>query len=179
MAQKTEKEETEFKVPETLTLCVNNCGFTGNPATNNMCQKCFNATATTTASAVSGSSTSGGGGGGGSGVAIMKFSSEKSLRSRPIIRSGSSDAAGTTGQNQELTDRREKEANVEKRVVNRCSGCRRKVGLTGFRCRCGELFCGEHRYSDRHDCSYDYKSAGRDAIARENPVIKAAKIVRV
>lgn len=179
MAQKTEKEETEFKVPETLTLCVNNCGFTGNPATNNMCQKCFNATATTTASAVSGSSTSGGGGGGGSGVAIMKFSSEKSLRSRPIIRSGSSDAAGTTGQNQESTDRREKEANVEKRVVNRCSGCRRKVGLTGFRCRCGELFCGEHRYSDRHDCSYDYKSAGRDAIARENPVIKAAKIVRV
>ncbi|CAN0877871.1 Zinc finger A20 and AN1 domain-containing stress-associated protein 5, partial [Linum grandiflorum] len=63
--------------------------------------------------------------------------------------------------------------------VNRCCGCRRKVGLTGFRCRCGELFCSEHRYSDRHDCSYDYKTAGREAIARENPVVKAAKIVRV
>ncbi|CAN0902101.1 Zinc finger A20 and AN1 domain-containing stress-associated protein 5 [Linum grandiflorum] len=25
--------------------------------------------------------------------------------------------------------------------------------MTGFRCRCGELFCSEHRYSDRHDCS--------------------------
>ncbi|KAB1224811.1 Zinc finger A20 and AN1 domain-containing stress-associated protein 5 [Morella rubra] len=44
MAQKTEKEETEFKVAETITLCVNNCGVMGNPATNNMCQKCFNAT---------------------------------------------------------------------------------------------------------------------------------------
>ncbi|KAB1224810.1 Zinc finger A20 and AN1 domain-containing stress-associated protein 5 [Morella rubra] len=63
--------------------------------------------------------------------------------------------------------------------VNRCSGCRRKVGLTGFRCRCGELFCAEHRYTDRHLCSYDYKAAGREAIARENPVVKAAKIVRV
>lgn len=68
---------------------------------------------------------------------------------------------------------------VVKRDVNRCSGCRRKVGLTGFQCRCGKLLCSEHRYSDRHECSYDYKAAGREAIARENPVVKAAKIVRI
>ncbi|XAR62340.1 hypothetical protein NMG60_11017066 [Bertholletia excelsa] len=66
-----------------------------------------------------------------------------------------------------------------RRAVNRCSGCKRKVGLTGFRCRCGELFCSEHRYSDRHDCSFDYKAAGREAIARENPVVRAAKILKV
>ncbi|KAK7317305.1 hypothetical protein RJT34_01412 [Clitoria ternatea] len=66
-----------------------------------------------------------------------------------------------------------------KRSVDRCSGCRRRVGLTGFHCRCGDLFCSEHRYSDRHDCSYDYKAAGREAIARENLVVKAAKIVKV
>uniref|UniRef100_A0A6V7QWD9 AN1-type domain-containing protein n=1 Tax=Ananas comosus var. bracteatus TaxID=296719 RepID=A0A6V7QWD9_ANACO len=63
------------------------------------------------------------------------------------------------------------------RRVSRCSACRRKVGLTGFRCRCGELFCGEHRYSDRHACAFDYKAAAREAIARENPVVRAAKIV--
>lgn len=62
--------------------------------------------------------------------------------------------------------------------VNRCSSCRKRVGLTGFRCRCGDMFCGEHRYSDRHGCSYDYKAAARDAIARDNPVVRAAKIVR-
>ncbi|KAL9233646.1 hypothetical protein vseg_008614 [Gypsophila vaccaria] len=66
-----------------------------------------------------------------------------------------------------------------KRAVNRCSGCRKRVGLTGFRCRCGDLFCAEHRYSDRHDCSFDYKSAGRVAIARENPVVRAPKILKV
>ncbi|TQD85062.1 hypothetical protein C1H46_029346 [Malus baccata] len=27
MAQRAEKEETKFKVPETLTHCVNNCGI--------------------------------------------------------------------------------------------------------------------------------------------------------
>ncbi|KAH9613657.1 hypothetical protein KSS87_006965 [Heliosperma pusillum] len=66
-----------------------------------------------------------------------------------------------------------------KRSVNRCSGCRKRVGLTGFRCRCGDLFCSEHRYTDRHECSYDYKAAGRAAIARENPVVRAAKILKV
>ncbi|KAJ0987033.1 hypothetical protein J5N97_005389 [Dioscorea zingiberensis] len=65
------------------------------------------------------------------------------------------------------------------RKVNRCSGCRRRVGLMGFRCRCGELFCGEHRYSDRHACSFDYKAAARAAIEKENPIVRAAKIVRV
>ncbi|KAK6138379.1 hypothetical protein DH2020_027853 [Rehmannia glutinosa] len=67
------------------------------------------------------------------------------------------------------------------REVTRCSGsgCRKRVGLMGFRCRCGDVFCSEHRYSDRHDCSYDYKAAGREAIARENPVVRAAKLVKV
>nr|GMD26058.1 zinc finger A20 and AN1 domain-containing stress-associated protein 5-like [Ipomoea batatas] len=66
------------------------------------------------------------------------------------------------------------------RDVCRCSGagCRRKLGLVGFRCRCGEVFCYQHRYSDRHDCSFDYKAAGREAIARENPVVRAAKILK-
>ncbi|KAL8489787.1 hypothetical protein ACS0TY_025110 [Phlomoides rotata] len=67
------------------------------------------------------------------------------------------------------------------REASRCSGsgCRKVIGFMGFRCRCGDVFCGEHRYSDRHDCSYDYKAAGREAIARENPVVRAAKLVKV
>lgn len=67
------------------------------------------------------------------------------------------------------------------REVTRCSGsgCRKRIGLMGFQCRCGDVFCPEHRYSDRHDCSYDYKTAGREAIARENPVIRAAKLLKV
>ena len=53
------------------------------------------------------------------------------------------------------------------------------MGLIGFRCRYGDLFCTKHRYSVCHDCSYDYKAIGREAIARENPIVKAAKIVKV
>ncbi|KAG0483087.1 hypothetical protein HPP92_011171 [Vanilla planifolia] len=62
---------------------------------------------------------------------------------------------------------------------NRCSTCRKRVGLTGFRCRCGDLFCARHRYSDTHDCSFDYKAAGREEISKANPVIRAAKIIKI
>ncbi|KAG6575680.1 Zinc finger A20 and AN1 domain-containing stress-associated protein 5, partial [Cucurbita argyrosperma subsp. sororia] len=168
MAQRTEKEETEFKVPETITLCVNNCGLTGNPATNNMCQKCFNATTAAAAAAAAAATAS----------MAMKFSGEKSPRSTTSL---SPEKFRFVSESRRITtaaDRPKPDESV-KREVNRCSGCRKRVGLTGFRCRCGDLFCAEHRYSDRHDCSFDYKAAGREAITRENPVVKAAKIVRV
>ncbi|GJP56388.1 hypothetical protein CLOM_g15452 [Closterium sp. NIES-68] len=60
----------------------------------------------------------------------------------------------------------------------RCTSCKRRVGLTGFKCRCGDMFCAIHRYSDKHACSFDYKSAGREAIAKANPVVKADKVAR-
>nr|1WFH_A Chain A, zinc finger (AN1-like) family protein [Arabidopsis thaliana] len=43
---------------------------------------------------------------------------------------------------------------------NRCTVCRKRVGLTGFMCRCGTTFCGSHRYPEVHGCTFDFKSAG-------------------
>merc|ERR1719430_2110033 len=31
-----------------------------------------------------------------------------------------------------------------KKKKNRCASCKKKLGLTGFTCRCGELFCSIH-----------------------------------
>ncbi|KAM0828523.1 hypothetical protein ACQ4PT_067484 [Festuca glaucescens] len=62
------------------------------------------------------------------------------------------------------------------KTKSRCAACGRKVGLMGFKCRCGGVFCGEHRYSDRHNCGYDYRAAGRDAISQANPVIRNDKV---
>ncbi|MGH0125028.1 UNVERIFIED_CONTAM: hypothetical protein FKN15_077246 [Acipenser sinensis] len=62
---------------------------------------------------------------------------------------------------------------------NRCFMCRKKVGLTGFGCRCGNLFCGLHRYSDQHNCPYDYKAEAAEKIRKENPVVVADKIQRI
>lgn len=51
--------------------------------------------------------------------------------------------------------------------------------LPGFGCRCGNLFCGIHRYSDKHNCPYDYKTEAADKIRKENPVVVAEKIQRI
>ncbi|CAI9766221.1 unnamed protein product [Fraxinus pennsylvanica] len=62
---------------------------------------------------------------------------------------------------------------------NRCAACRKRVGLTGFKCRCGVMFCGSHRYPEQHDCTFDYKQLGRDAIAKANPIVKAEKLDKI
>ncbi|KMZ63825.1 hypothetical protein ZOSMA_397G00110 [Zostera marina] len=81
---------------------------------------------------------------------------------------------------EEEEEEEEKEENsLTVKLINRCSTCRKRVGLAGFRCRCGNLFCARHRYSDIHHCSFDYKTAGREEIAKANPVIRAAKIIRI
>lgn len=178
MAQKTGKEEAEFKVvPENISLCVK-CGVAGNSAANSLCQKCFNNAAEASTSAVAATPAASAGG---AKPKIHGFG-EKSFRSRSSTRSSPERSLNLPVPVPDL--KKETEAVAEaappsRREVNRCSGCRRKVGLTGFRCRCGDLFCANHRYSDRHDCSYDYKTAGREAIERENPVVKAAKIVKI
>uniref|UniRef100_A0A7E4US47 AN1-type zinc finger protein 6 n=1 Tax=Panagrellus redivivus TaxID=6233 RepID=A0A7E4US47_PANRE len=63
--------------------------------------------------------------------------------------------------------------------TNRCQMCKKRVGLTGFTCRCGGLYCGEHRYDSAHDCSFDYKTMEREEIRKNNPVIVSDKIQRI
>mmetsp|Transcript_28092 Transcript_28092/g.38836 ORF Transcript_28092/g.38836 Transcript_28092/m.38836 type:complete len:191 (+) Transcript_28092:314-886(+) len=62
---------------------------------------------------------------------------------------------------------------------NRCFTCNKRVGLTGFKCRCASVFCSEHRYSDKHSCTFDYKAANRDALTKANPTVVADKIQRI
>ncbi|KAG2635796.1 zinc finger A20 and AN1 domain-containing stress-associated protein 1-like [Panicum virgatum] len=156
MAQRDKKEEpTELRAPE-ITLCANNCGFPGNPATQNLCQSCFSAATASMSSPTSSSSSP-----------APAPAATPQPRPAPVELASPADAAVAAPAPE-----------AARTPANRCSSCRKRVGLTAFRCRCGELFCGAHRYSDRHGCSYDYKGAARDAIARENPVVRAAKIVR-
>uniref|UniRef100_A0A8C5PU68 AN1-type zinc finger protein 6 n=1 Tax=Leptobrachium leishanense TaxID=445787 RepID=A0A8C5PU68_9ANUR len=68
-------------------------------------------------------------------------------------------------------------AKLKKR--NRCFMCRKKIGLTGFECRCGDMFCGTHRYSDVHNCPYDYKADAAEKIRKENPVVVGEKIQKI
>lgn len=76
-------------------------------------------------------------------------------------------------------DKEKEEPKENKKKKNRCLSCKKKVGLTGFSCRCGGLFCSIHRYSDKHECNFDYKAMGEKEISEANPVVVAQKINKI
>ncbi|PKA47177.1 Zinc finger A20 and AN1 domain-containing stress-associated protein 4 [Apostasia shenzhenica] len=60
----------------------------------------------------------------------------------------------------------------------RCEQCSRKVGAAMglIRCRCGGVFCSAHRQPEAHACAFDFKAAGRQHLAKANPLIKTDKV---
>ncbi len=46
---------------------------------------------------------------------------------------------------------------------SRCNlkACNKKLGLTGFECRCKGWYCGTHRHADQHPCTFDWAGDGR------------------
>jgi len=100
---------------------------------------------------------------------------EKAVTAPPAAAASSSVAAdsvpGTSTSNPSGSE--------SKKKSNRCQVCRKKVGLTGVECRCGGLFCHQHRYSDEHDCSFDYRQLGAEEIRKNNPVVVGEKIQKI
>ncbi|KAI0527033.1 hypothetical protein KFK09_002629 [Dendrobium nobile] len=162
MAQESwnELDETEIQKPEGPILCANNCGFFGSPMTNNLCSKCYRDLVMN--------------------QNVLEVAKQATVASSSVVIESVPEqepklSVETVGN----VDKKASEETLNKQQQNRCLSCRRRVGLTGFKCRCGSTFCSTHRYPELHECSFDYKCAGREAIAKENPVVKAEKIEKI
>ncbi|KAA6390681.1 MAG: putative stress-associated protein 8 [Streblomastix strix] len=62
---------------------------------------------------------------------------------------------------------------------NRCSSCRKKVGLLGYDCKCGNIYCATHKMPEDHNCQYDFKNDQDKNAVKANPKLEPDKISKV
>ncbi|KAM3265100.1 hypothetical protein P3L10_002094 [Capsicum annuum] len=121
-------KETGCRAPEDPILCINDYDFFGSAATMNMCSKCQKDMI----------------------LLNQEYSKLAAVSSKDVVRrSSSSDeselalaGAAVTSANlaSQISQVKSKEG------LKKCTACRKRVGLTGFNCQCGDLFCVVHHY---------------------------------
>ncbi|PHT29622.1 hypothetical protein CQW23_30780 [Capsicum baccatum] len=142
-------------------LCINDCDFFSSTATMNMFSKCQKD------------------------MILLKEENGKlaAASSKDVIRkSSSSDESelALAGAAVASADLASKITQVKsKEGFKKCIAFRKRVGLTGFSCKCGDLFCAVPHYSDKHNCPFDYRNVGQNATAKANTIIVAEKINKI
>ncbi|KAG2667109.1 hypothetical protein I3760_15G096000 [Carya illinoinensis] len=166
-------EEHRCQASEGHRLCANNCGFFGSPTTMNLCSKCYRDLQHTTSSSSSTKSSIE--------IGLSPVSSTPLSPPLPSSFPSETDSLPTP---LALILPEVAEEIVSPAVVdggddlvgasrpNRCLVCRRRTGLTGFRCRCGTTIrsFGEafpdsllhlRRHEHEHACGGSLRRQGR------------------
>ncbi|PHT28408.1 Zinc finger A20 and AN1 domain-containing stress-associated protein 8 [Capsicum baccatum] len=154
-------KETGCRAPEDPILCLNDCDFFHSSAPMNMCSKCQKD------------------------MILLKQEHAKlaAVSCKDVVcRSSSSDElqlalAGAAVASADLPSQISQVKSKE--GLKKCTDCRKRVGLTGFSCKCGDLFCAVHHYSDKRNCPFDYRNAGQNAISQAKPIIIAEKLNKI
>jgi len=71
--------------------------------------------------------------------------------------------------------------NSKQKKKKRCffKGCKKKITLLDFSCKCEHIFCRVHRMPENHDCSFDHKQEALNNLSKKLVKVVADKIVSI
>ncbi|KAJ1419536.1 Zinc finger, A20-type [Sesbania bispinosa] len=147
-------EEHRCEAPEGHRLCANNCGFLGSPATMNLCSKCY-------------------------GDIRLKEQEEASTKStiETALSSASSSVASAAAA---IASPPPSTSSPSTAAVESVKSLPPPAALTEVASSSvAAPPVQPNRYPERHACSFDFKTVGREEIARANPMIRAEKLQRI
>ncbi|CAD7954327.1 unnamed protein product [Amoebophrya sp. A120] len=149
-ADGAKKEETKDDKSAEPVRCKGDCGFWGNPKTENYCSKCFTQKQQKDQEEI---------------LKKQKEAEEKEQK-------GEKDVEMKQGDDEE--EKKERPVQTDK---TRCWVCNKKCKLAGaIECRCGYVFCSAHRLPEEHNCDFDYKATGRELLRKQNNKVEADKL---
>jgi len=70
----------------------------------------------------------------------------------------------------------EKKDNPLQDDKSKCWNCKKKMGIYGYQCKCGFWFCKMHRIPEDHECTYDFATAGKKQLEKNNPLLVGKKL---
>jgi len=151
----------------TTVSCTNaKCSFFGSSATEGFCSVCYQKELQRRKQSISEAAD----------VIIPKPEELRSNKDDVEVFSADDGPVASTPKIEDILTTNQTSSKPKKAKKAKCGICKKKLGLTGFDCRCGGLFCSAHRYSDKHECGFDYEKLGKDQLRKANPVVENAKI---
>jgi predicted nucleic acid binding AN1-type Zn finger protein len=71
---------------------------------------------------------------------------------------------------------------VEEKVrPKRCQmlSCKSKIMLSDQACKCTGFYCSQHRHSETHACTFDYKGDGKNTLEKQLVKVESNKLDRL